>query len=227
MTGTGLLYLLITIVVFWAANRLYRKTGKAYLSPLVVAPALLIAGLFFTGTPVEAYNAGTKPLTDLLQPATVAFAIPLYRQFKLLRKHAIVLVAGVLCGSVVAVLTSVLPAGWIHASPQMIESVAPRSITTPIAMEVSRSLGGIPSITAVFVVVTGICGSVIGPLVIRSLRIRSGISRGLLLGMGAHGAGTSKAHELGSEEGAIASVAMILAALFSLGLIQPIMAPFL
>ncbi|MVP00543.1 LrgB family protein [Paenibacillus lutrae] len=226
MNATGLIYLIVTIAVFWGANKLYQRTRKAYLTPLLVAPVLLMAMLYFTGTPVEVYSGGTRPLTELLQPATVAFAIPLYRQFKLLRKHAVVLVTGVLCGSVVAVLTSVLPAGWIHASPQMIESVAPRSITTPIAMEISRSLGGIPSITAVFVVITGVCGSIIGPLVIRSLHIRSGISRGLLLGMGAHGAGTSKARELGSEEGAVASVAMILAALFTLGLIQPMMAPF-
>lgn len=98
----------------------------------------------------------------------------------------------------------------------MIESMIPRSITTPIAMKVSESLGGIPAITAAFVILTGIIGSMIGPIVIEKFRIRGNISRGVLLGMGAHGAGTSKAYELGNVEGAIASVSMIIAALATL-----------
>lgn len=207
---------LLTVVGFFGVQHLYKKTKKWYCTPLLIVPVFLIVFLLLTDIPLSAYNQGTKWLSNMLQPATVAFAIPLYKFYPLLKKHAAEIVSSVLLGSAVAVVTSVLLLQVIKASPQMIESMIPRSITTPIAMKVSESLGGIPTITAAFVILTGIIGSMIGPIVIDKFRIRGNISRGVLLGMGAHGAGTSKAYELGKVEGAIASVSMIIAALVTL-----------
>ncbi|MEV2282506.1 LrgB family protein [Paenibacillus larvae] len=207
---------LLTVVGFFGFQHLYKRTKKWYFTPLLAVPSLLIVFLLLTDIPLTAYNQGTKWLSNMLQPATVAFAIPLYKFYPLLKKHAAEIISSVLLGSAVAVVTSVLLLHVIKASPQMIESMIPRSITTPIAMKVSESLGGIPAITAAFVILTGIIGSMIGPIVIEKFRIRGNISRGVLLGMGAHGAGTSKAYELGNVEGAIASVSMIIAALATL-----------
>lgn len=215
----GMLWALVTVVCYWGAQSLHNRLRKWYSSPIVIVPLTLIAGLLLTHTSVAVYNRGGDLLTDLLQPATVAFAVPLYRHYGLLKKHAAAIVAGVLLGSSVAVVSSVLILALMHASPQMIVSMVPRSITTPIAMSVSQSLGGVPSVTAAFVIVTGIGGSLIAPHLIRLLRIRGPVAKGVLLGMGAHGAGTSLAYEWGSVEGAIASISMIVAAIVTLAVI--------
>lgn len=207
---------ILTVVGFFGFQHLYKRTQKWYFTPLLMVPVLLIAFLLMTHIPLSAYNQGTKWLSNMLQPATVAFAIPLYKYYPLLKKHAAEIISSVLFGSSVAVVTSILLLHVMKASPEIIESMIPRSITTPIAMKVSESLGGVPTITAAFVILTGIIGSMIGPIVIEKFRIRGNISRGVLLGMGAHGAGTSKAYEFGKVEGAIASVSMIIAALVTL-----------
>jgi predicted murein hydrolase (TIGR00659 family) len=215
----GILWVFVTVVCYLVAQNVYKRTRKWFLSPIVIVPLTLIAGLLLTHTSVAAYSRGGDLLSDLLQPATVAFAVPLYKHYALLKKHASAIVAGVVLGSSVAVISTVLILALMHASPQMIVSMVPRSITTPIAMTVSQSLGGFPSITAAFVIVTGIGGSLIAPHLIRLLRIRGPVAKGVLLGMGAHGAGTSLAYEWGSVEGAIASISMIVAAVVTLAVI--------
>lgn len=216
---TAALWLAVTVVCFWGAKRLHARWKAWYLSPIVVVPCAVIVCLIVTHTSVDAYNRGGNMLTDLLQPATVAFAVPLYRHFDLLKKHAAAILSGIVLGCSVAVVSTVALLLLAHASRQMIASMVPRSITTPIAMSVSQTLGGIPSVTAVFVMVTGIGGSVLAPLLIKALRIRGTVAKGVLLGMGAHGAGTSLAYEWGSEEGAIASISMIVAAIVTLAVI--------
>ncbi|RKN71207.1 LrgB family protein [Paenibacillus ginsengarvi] len=216
---TTVVWIAVTVVCFLVAQRLYVRFPKWYLSPIVVVPLALIVCLTLTRTSVAVYDRGGSLLSDMLQPATVAFAVPLYKHYALLRKHAVAILTGVVLGSSVAVLSSFSIMALLHASPQMIASMVPRSITTPIAMSVSQTIGGIPSVTAVFVIVTGIGGSVVAPLLIRALHIRGSVAKGVLLGMGAHGAGTSLAYEWGSEEGAIASISMIVAAIVTLAVI--------
>jgi predicted murein hydrolase (TIGR00659 family) len=225
--NTGLLLLAVTLLVYMLSKRIYAASGKVYASPLIVTPLVMICILLVTGIPYDSYNAGGKWLTDLLQPATVAFAIPLHKNFKVLKKHAAEIAAGVLSGTVIAVLSSMLLAKWMHLSGDLATSLVPRSVTTPIAMSISQSIGGIPSITAVFVILTGIMGTMMGPSVLRLFRIDNEIARGVSLGTAAHGTGTSKAFELSSLTGTISSIAMILTALFSLGLAPALLAVFL
>lgn len=125
-------------------------------------------------------------------------------------------------GSVVAVLSSALLAKWLRLDSGLIHSLIPRSITTPIAMNVSATIGGIPAVTAVFVIMTGLLGAIMGPSIVKMLRIDGEIARGTLLGTGAHGTGTSKAFELSSLTGTISSISMVLAALFTLA-VAPIL----
>lgn len=211
-----------TILFYVGAKLLYRHTKYIFLSPLVICPVLLISLLLSFHVSYDTYNNGTQWITDMLQPATVAFAVPLYKYHKLLKKHMIAIIIGVSGGSIIAIISSIFYGKWLHVAPQMIESLAPRSVTTPIAMNVSQNIGGLPIMTAVFVILTGITGMIIGPLVLRWLPIKQKISQGMLLGMGAHGAGASKAYEIGPTEGAIASLTMIVA-----GLVTIVLAPLL
>lgn len=211
-----------TILFYIVAKYLYQQTKYIFLSPLVVCPAVLISLLLAFHVSYDTYHNGTQWITDMLQPATVAFAVPLYKYHKLLKKHMIAIIIGVSGGSMIAIISSIFFGKWLHVAPQMIESLAPRSVTTPIAMNVSQNIGGLPIMTAVFVILTGITGMIIGPLVLRWLPIKQKISQGMLLGMGAHGAGASKAYEIGPTEGAIASLTMIVA-----GLVTIVLAPLL
>lgn len=120
-----------------------------------------------------------------------------------------------------------LLAKWLHLSGELATSLVPRSVTTPIAMSISQSIGGVPSITAVFVILTGVLGTLMGPTVLRLFRIDNEIARGVSLGTAAHGTGTSKAFELSSLTGTISSISMILTALFSIGLAPALLAVFL
>ena len=212
----GLLCLLLTVGIYMVAKRMYRSLPKVYLSPLLITPLLVVGVLLLTGTDYAAYSSGGKWLSLLLQPATVAFAVPLYTFFHVLKKHISEIVISVMTGSVVAVLSSAMLAKWLHLDSGLIHSLIPRSITTPIAMNVSASIGGIPAVTAVFVIMTGLLGAIMGPSIVKMLRIDGEIARGTLLGTGAHGTGTSKAFELSSLTGTISSISMVLAAVFTL-----------
>jgi len=223
----GLLLLILTIGVYLLSKRVYVLSSKIYASPLIVTPLLIVTFLLMTGISYDSYNAGGKWLTQLLQPATVAFAIPLHKNFKVLKKHAAEIAAGVLSGSVTAVITSVFMAKWLHLSSDLATSLVPRSVTTPIAMNISQNIGGVPNITAVFVILTGILGAMMGPSVMRLFRIDNEIARGVSLGTAAHGTGTSKAFELSSLTGTISSISMILSAVFTLGVTPLLLSVFL
>ncbi|WP_379130353.1 CidB/LrgB family autolysis modulator [Paenibacillus sp. sgz500958] len=224
---TGLFLLALTIGIYLLSKKVYVSSSKMFMSPLIITPLLVISFLFMTGISYDSYNAGGKWLTDLLQPATVAFAIPLHKNFKVLKKHAAEIAAGVLSGSVTAVISSVFLAKWLHLSSDLATSLVPRSVTTPIAMSISQRIGGVPNITAVFVILTGILGSMMGPTVLRLFRIDNEIARGVSLGTAAHGTGTSKAFELSSLTGTISSIAMILSAVFTIGVTPALLAVFL
>lgn len=214
---TGFLYLLFTLVIYGLSKRLYRVHPKVYLSPLLITPLMLIIVLMWTQVPYETYNLGGQWLSSMLQPATIAFAIPLYKYYNVLKKHAIEILVSVLTGSIVAMFSSAFIAEWMHLDSELVSSLIPRSVTTPIAMNVSQIIGGVPNITAVFVIITGLLGTVIGPLVMKWFHIENEVARGVLFGTSAHGTGTSKAFELSSLTGTISSISMILAALFTLG----------
>ncbi|WP_017811135.1 CidB/LrgB family autolysis modulator [Paenibacillus shenyangensis] len=212
----SILFLLATLIVYMGAKKLYRRFPRVYLSPLLTTPLVLVIILLSMHVPYTHYNEGGQWLSRLLQPATIAFAVPLYKNLKTLRKHAVEIVASVLFGSIVAVSSSALLARLMHLNHDLMGSIIPRSITTPIAMNVSQAIGGVPTITAIFVIITGLIGSMIGPYIVKWLRIEGEIARGILFGTAAHGTGTSKAFELSSLTGTISSISMILSALFTL-----------
>ncbi|QSO45566.1 LrgB family protein [Alicyclobacillus mengziensis] len=211
-----------TVLVFLLSQRVYRRLHFVLLQPMLTSFLAVVVLLLVTHVPYHTYMHVGQYLTDALQPATVAFAIPFYRNFHLFRRHARNILLSLVSGSLIAVISSVEFARWFHLGGVIVPSLAPRSVTTPIAMEVSHTIGGVPVLTATFVIMTGIMGILVGPQLIRWLRIQSPIGQGTLMGMGAHGIGTARAFEESHEAGTIASLSMILA-----GCITVIIAPLL
>lgn len=212
----GLICLIVTLVVYGLSKQLYRVRPRVYLSPLLITPLVLVIGLIWTQVPYETYESGGKWLSAMLQPATIAFAVPLYKYYNVLKKHALEIFVSVVSGSVIAMLSSAILAEWMHLDSKLVTSLIPRSVTTPIAMSVSQVIGGVPNITAVFVIITGLLGAMLGPVIMKLFRIEGEVARGVLFGTSAHGTGTSKAFELSSLTGTISSISMIVAALFTL-----------
>ncbi|MCO7126648.1 LrgB family protein [Sporolactobacillus shoreicorticis] len=218
--------ILLTVLVYLLSKQLYKKIKFAFLSPLLIAPCILSSMLVGFHINYSDYDSGGRWLSNMLQPAVVGFAIPLYKFRKVMKKYAKIIVVSMSAGVTIAILSSGVFSHIVKLNDNYLLSLLPRSITTPIAMAVSVDIGGMPTMTAIFVIVTGITGLILGPMIIRYLHIKEKLAKGLLLGMGAHGAGTSKALEFGSEEGAAASLAMVLAAIFTL-VFAPILTPLI
>lgn len=211
-----LFYLSFTILLYLLAKRMYRRTGSLLCSPLLFCPVAIVAILLFFGVPYEAYDQGGAWLTLMLKPATVALAVPMYKYRATIRKHLAEILVSVTGGAVVAIVTSIAVANFFGVDAQFMASLAPRSVTTPIAMGISEVLGGNPSITAVFVICTGVTGTLFISLLLRYLpAATSPVTKGMLLGVTAHGTGTARAYEFGQVEGVIASLAMIFMGLVS------------
>lgn len=207
---------LATVLIYAGSKRFYRRFPRVLFTPIVLTPVAVILILVMAQVPYETYHSSTHYLSDMIGPATVALAVPLYKNRQVLKTHALSILVSVLTGSTVAIITTVGIAKAFHLDLQIIDSIVPRSATTPIAVVVSKLIGGVPTITAVFVLFTGVLGMVLGPVVIRLLRFKNAVAHGVLLGTSAHAVGTTKAFELSSVSGSISTVAMILTAFFTL-----------
>ena len=211
--AAGLFWPLATIGLYYLSKMLYRRRPSLWLSPLVAAPAILIVLALALHANYQDYMHDSRWLLALLGPATVAFAVPIYEQRGLIKRYWPVLLFGVTIGSTTAMISAWGFASLLGLDESLRLSLIPRSISTPFAMVVSNDIGGLPNLTAVFVVITGLLGAVVGQTLLRLLPLRSSMARGALYGMGAHGIGVAKAHEIGQEEGSIAGLVMVLVGL--------------
>ncbi|MGB8435049.1 MAG: LrgB family protein [Burkholderiales bacterium] len=209
LSASPLLGLTITLVAYQGAFWIYRRANfHPLLNPVAVAIAVLVTLLKLTDTPYQAYFDGAQFVHFLLGPATVALAIPLYAQLDKLKAAWLPLAGALLVGSATAIASAVGIAWLLGADPTILVSIAPKSVTTPIAMGISEKLGGLPSLTAVLVVSTGILGAVMAKYVLDALRIRDHSVRGFSVGLAAHGIGTARAFQVSEEAGAFAGLAM-------------------
>ena len=214
LAADPLLALTMTLAAYLAGSWLYERAGKnAFLNPVLLAVAMIAAVLLATGTPYETYFDGAQFVHFLLGPATVALAIPLYRQFERIRRSALAIVVSIVTGSLTAAASAVGITALLGGSPLTLASIAPKSVTAPVAMAVSEELGGAPSLTAVLVILTGILGAMLGPPVLGLLGIRDAAAQGLALGTASHGIGTARAVQVSEVAGAFAGLAMGLNAL--------------
>ncbi|MCZ7566786.1 MAG: LrgB family protein [Burkholderiales bacterium] len=209
LSASPLLGLTITLVVYQGAYWIYRRAGfHPLLNPVALSVATLVALLELTGTPYAAYFDGAQFVHFLLGPATVALAIPLYAQLDRLKAAWLPLAGALVVGTVAAIASAVGIAWALGASATTLISIAPKSVTTPIAMGITEKLGGLPSLTAVLVVSTGILGAVMAKYVLDALAIRDHGVRGFAIGVAAHGIGTARAFQLSEQAGAFAGLGM-------------------
>lgn len=205
----------------WIASKLHPLCH-----PVLVSVAVLGTGLVATGTPYATYFNGAQIIHLLLGPATVALAIPLYRQLPALRRSMAAIGLSLLIGCLVGITSATKIALWFGASRQVALSLAPKSVTAPIALGISEQIGGIAAMTAALVVTTGLLGAAFGPWILDRLGITDRRARGLAMGVAAHGIGTARALQSSEEEGAFAGMGMGLNGLAT-ALIVPVIVHFL
>lgn len=214
--------LALTFAVFFAAKRLQARTGWVVLNPILLTILVLIGFLKLTGISYGTYAEAGSVIDFWLKPAIVALGVPLYLQLRSIRRQLLPVLLSQLVGCLVGIVSVVLTARWMGASDAVIISLAPKSVTTPIAMEVTSSLQGIPSLTAAIVVCVGLFGAVCGFKVLQVGRVKSPIAQSLSMGTASHAVGTSRAMEYGRIYGAYASLGLILN-----GLLTALFTPFL
>ena len=201
--------LTLTLIAYQGAFWLHRKAGGTpLLNPVLLAVCVLAGLLYVTGTDYRTYFDGAQFVHFLLGPATVALAVPLYRQFALVRRSALALGSALIVGSLTAA-GSAVAIGWaLGASKQTLLSLAPKSVTAPIAMGITETLGGLPSLTAVLVILTGILGATLGSWLLGLVRVRDQRAAGFAIGLASHGIGTARALQINEVAGAFSGLAM-------------------
>jgi putative effector of murein hydrolase len=217
-----LLFLLLTLGLFYANQALHRRYPRIWLTPAIATSAVLIAVVQLTSTPFPVYFGDTRWLAWLLGPATVAFALPIYQYRDLVRQHWLALSLGSVAGIVASLGSTLLLDRLLGLHGSMAQSLLARSVSTPFALEATRHLGGSAQLTGVFVIITGLFGILLGQVLLARLPLRMRIARGAPYGAAAHGFGLSKARSIGPQEGAVASLTMIFS-----GVLMVLLAPLL
>lgn len=208
--GHPLLPLALTLLAFQLALYFARTTGLVLLQPVLVSAAAIIAVLTFAGIGYDDYLKGVGILNLLLGPATVALAVPLYQNLARIRRLLGPILISVAVGGSLATASTLLLGMLLGLDRQLLMTLAPKSVTSPIAMLVAGQAGGIAALAAVFVLLTGILGAVLGPALLRLVRVTHPAAVGMALGLTAHAVGTSRALEEGTEQGAYAALGMSL-----------------
>ena len=215
-------FIALTFVIFLAAKKLQVWTRQIWLNPILVTILMLIGILKVYGVDYDTYKNAGNMIEFWLKPAIVALGVPLYLQLRNIRRQLLPIVASQLVGCIVGVVSVVGVARLMGASREVVISLAPKSVTTPIAMEVCSKLGGIPSLTAAIVVCVGLLGAICGFKVLEIGRINRTDSQGISIGTASHAVGTSRAMEKGNDYGVFASLGLILN-----GLLTALLTPFI
>ena len=214
LAQSPLLWLALTVATYAAAEALYRRLGRHPLvHPVPVSVTILVLILTASRTPYPRYFEGAQFVHFLLGPAIVALAVPLHRELHREKAVAVPLTVALLAGSATAVVSAIVVAKLAGASRETLLSLSPKSATAPVAMGIAEKLGGLPSLTASLVVLTGVLGAVIGPGLLRRLRVSNPAATGFALGVASHGLGTARAFELSETAGAFSGLGMGLNAL--------------
>ncbi len=214
LSASPLLWLTVTLSVYLLAQRLYLAAGSnPLMNPVAISVVLLIVLLNVTDTDYKAYFNGAQFIHFLLGPATVALAVPLYKNLPKLRSVWISASCALALGVFTAASSAVGIAWLAGGSLEAMLSLAPKSVTAPVAMGISENIGGLPSLTAALVVTTGIIGAIIGTTLFRVLRVEDDSIKGIAMGVTSHGIGTARAFQVSSEMGAFSGLAMALSAL--------------
>ncbi|MBD5267951.1 MAG: LrgB family protein [Bacteroides sp.] len=212
-----------TFAVYWGAKKLQSATGLVILNPMLITIAVLIAFLKLTGISYSTYYSGGRMIEFWLKPAIVALGVPLYAQINTIRRQLLPIVMSQFAGCLTGIISVTLIAKGLGASREVIISLAPKSVSTPIALEISSKLDGIPSLTAAIVVCVGLIGSIFGMKVLTYGHISSPIAQSLSMGTAAHVIGTTRVAEYGDRYGAYATLGLIINGVLTSVLAGPIL----
>lgn len=205
--------LLLSILAYEIGIFINKKTRIAFFNPLMLAIALVIGTLLALHIPLEDYKRGGDFISLFLTPATVILAVPLYKNINSLKKDYVAILGGVIIGSVTAILSVWAMAKAFGLSKELIASLIPKSITTPLGIELSTQLKGIPSVTVAAIIITGIFGAVFAEWLLKVCKITDKTAKGIAIGTSSHALGTTKAVDIGETEGAMSGLAIGLAGL--------------
>ncbi len=215
-----------TFCAYFVGKLLRKYTGWVIMNPILVAIVCVIIFLKATGVEYESYAEGSHMIEFWLRPAVVALGVPLYLQLETIKKNFIPILLAEFAGCVVGLISVVYIAKKMGASTEVIMSLAPKSVTTPIAMEVSKSLGGIPSLTAAVVVCVGLLCAIFGYRTMGFAKVKHPVAQGLSMGTAAHALGTATSMDKSKEHGAYASLGLTLNGLLT-ALLAPLIIPLL
>lgn len=206
--------------------KLNQKLKSPLVNPLIIGIVLIIGFLVAFDIDFETYNIGARYITFLIAPTTVGLMVELYKKLDILKKEIVPILAGIFVGSITAVSSTLVLSKMFGLNNILINSFLPHSVTTAIAMPLSEQYGGNPTLAVIVVMITGIGGAVFGPSVLKFLKIKSAVARGVAMGTSAHAVGTSKANEMGEIEGAMSGLSIGIAGLITVVII-PLVLKFL
>ncbi len=204
-----------TFLAYFGAQKIQKKTGWIILNPILISIVIIITFLSVFNIDYAHFEKGGKLIEFFLKPAIVALGVPLYEQLEKIKKQAVPILVSQLVGCVVGIVSVVLIAKLMGASREIIYSLAPKSVTTPIAIEISKTIGGIPALTASVVVVVGIFGAIFGYTIMKWTRVKNPMAQSLSMGTAAHAVGTSKSMEISPAFGAMSSIGLIVNGIFT------------
>ncbi len=201
----------LTVAAYLAGVYINRKTKLTILNPLLISAAIVIAVLMVFHIEYDAYRTGANIISVLLVPATVCLAVPIYKKRALLKKYWLPVLLGCAAGAVTCIVCVWLLCGLFGLDAQVTKSILPKSITTPFGLAVSEAIGGIPSLTVVCIIITGLFGATCAPWLIKWFRVTDPVAAGLAIGTSSHALGTAKAIEIGETQGAMSGLAISVA----------------
>ena len=210
--------ILLTLVTFEIGVTISKKFKYSFLNPLLIANILIVGFLLITGISLESYNVGGDYISVM---ATVVLAVPLYRQISKLKQFWKPILAGIFAGSLTSLACVIVVSKLVGLSETLMLSLLPKSITIPMGSVVSAQIGGIPPVTIIAITITGITGAVSAPAVCRFCRIKHKVAQGIAIGTASHALGTTRAMEMGEVQGAMSSLSIGVAGLFT-AIVTPI-----
>ncbi|MDE5805567.1 MAG: LrgB family protein, partial [Paramuribaculum sp.] len=202
---SNVLLISLTFLTYWGALRLQKLTGLLVLNPVLITILVIIGYLKLLGVTYDTYYDSGRMIEFWLKPAIVALGVPLYQQMKQIRRQFLPIFISQLAGCLAGIVSVVLIARWLGATREVVLSLAPKSVTTPIAIEVSQKIGGVASLTAAIVVCVGLLGAILGSKMMTMGRVDSPVARSLSMGTAAHVIGTSRASQFGQRHSAFAT----------------------
>lgn len=218
------LFGLVTILAFYNIGLfIQKKAKKPIFNGLLICIILIILFLKITNIPYESFKVGADTMNFMLGPVTVVLAVPLYRQFDLFKKHFKEILIGIVVGVVTSFIIITIIGKLTLTNNDIVYSILPKSITTPMGISLVNALGGVESITVVCIIATGIFGNILGDLVLKIGKITHPVSKGIALGTAAHAMGTSKALEMGEVEGAMSSLSIGICGVLTVMLVPILM----